>query len=306
MPDIVTVKVPATTANCGPGFDCAGIACTLYNTFTLSLSENDEIKLQTTGQGEGLLKPSERNFAIKAIRCVLQEVGYGKVGINIKMQNDIPMSRGLGSSSAAIVGGMVAANALLENKLSTERIFELATEMEGHPDNVAPALYGGVTVSVMEEGKPYCIKINTPNDLKMIAVVPEFPLSTKLAREALPETVPYKDATFNVSRVALFVAAMCQNDMTLLNLALKDRLHQPYRGKLIPGMDKVFTAAENAGALGCCISGSGSTLMAFAAKNADGKAIGEQMCDEFKKIGKDAVYHELDFDKQGACVINMA
>lgn len=305
MPESVTIKVPATSANCGPGFDCVGIACNLYNTLTLSLSESNEIKLEATGHGEGLLKPSERNFAVKAIRNVLQELGYYKTGINIKMHNDVPMSRGLGSSSAAIVGGMTAANAVLGGKLDKQRLFELATQMEGHPDNVAPAIYGGITVSIMDGNKPYCMTIKPPDNLQMIAVVPEFPLATKLAREALPKEVVFADATFNVSRAALFVASMCQNDMSLLEYALKDRLHQPYRSKFIPGMKKVFTAAKKAGAIGCFISGSGSTLMAFAPKDADGEKIGKEMCGQFANLEKNAVYHLLDFDTIGAEVISI-
>ena len=304
MPETVTIKVPATSANCGPGFDSIGLACTLYNTLTLSIMENTGIRLDATGHGQGMLKPSERNFAVKAIRRVLHELGYYNTGISIKMHNDIPMSRGLGSSSAAIVGGMTAANALLGNKLSKEDIFALATEEEGHPDNVAPAIYGGITVSIMENGKPYCIKIAPPDDLQMIALVPDFPLSTKQAREALPQSLDFKDAVFNVSRVAFFVAAMCQNDMGYMDMALSDKLHQPYRSKFIPGMNKVFSAAKGAGALGCFISGSGSTLMAFAKKSADGDIIGKSMLNELIKISKNGVYHLLDFDNDGALLIN--
>ncbi len=149
MLDNITVKVPATSANCGPGFDSLGLACNLYNTFSLSLSDEPVIKLTVTGEGEGFLKPSERNYAVRAVRRVLSEVGCQKPGMSIRMHNEIPMSRGLGSSSSAIVGSMVAANLLLDSPLSREKLLSLATEMEGHPDNVAPALYGGFTVSFM-------------------------------------------------------------------------------------------------------------------------------------------------------------
>ena len=304
MPEIVTIRVPATSANCGPGFDCIGLACNLYNTLTLSLSKYNEIHLEATGYGEGMLKPSEHNFAVKAIRSVLNELGYYKTGLIIKMHNDIPMSRGLGSSSAAIVGGMIAANAILGGNFSKEKLFEMATNMEGHPDNVAPAIYGGITVSIMDGNKPYCMQIKPPNDLQMIAVVPEFPLATKQARAALPKEVIFADATFNVSRASLFVASMCQNDMALLKFALQDRLHQPYRSKFIPGIEKVFKAAQNAGAIECFISGSGSTLMAFANKVADGRKIGRAMCEQFSALDKKAVYHLLDFDNNGAEVIS--
>ncbi len=299
----VTVKVPATSANCGPGFDCLGLACTLYNVFTLEITDENKIKLSATGEGEGMLKPSERNFAVKAVRKVMDEAGCKKPGISITMHNDIPMSRGLGSSSAAIVGGMVAANELLGNPFGKSKILDLATEMEGHPDNVAPAIFGGVTVSYMEDGRAGYIRFLPPPGLQMIAVVPDFPLPTKLAREALPEQVSMQDAVFNVSRAALFTACMCQGNLDALPFALQDRLHQPYRSKLIPGLDAAFDAAKKAGALGSVISGSGSTLMSFAGANADAGAIGRSMCEEFIKIGKDARFHLLDFDLSGAKII---
>lgn len=304
MLDSVKVKVPATCANCGPGFDSVGLACTLYNIFSVSLTDEPKIFLEAKGEGEGLLKPSERNFAIKSVRRILDEAGSKKRGIKIKMENNIPMSRGLGSSSAAIVGAMVATNALIGNVFSRETLFKIATEFEGHPDNVAPAIYGGLTVSFMEnETTPRFIRVEPPKNIKMIAVVPDFPLPTKIAREALPETVSYKDATFNVSRVALLIASMCSSDLSYLSFALQDKLHQPYRSKLIPHTDEVFAVAQKAGALGSIISGSGSTLMAFAKSDANLADIGEKMCKVFQDNGKNACCHLLDFDTQGARII---
>ncbi len=303
MPKTVTVRVPATSANCGPGFDCLGLACTLYNTFSLHITSENVVKLHATGEGEGLLKPSERNFAVKAVRSIMNAAGCKEQGIGIIMYNDIPMSRGLGSSSAAIVGGMVAANEALGRPFSKAQLLDFATEMEGHPDNVAPALYGGITVSYMHEGHAGYMRLNPPDNLQMIAVVPDFPLSTKVAREALPEKVSLQDAVFNVSRASLFTACMCNGDIASLAFALEDRLHQPYRGKLIPGFDAVFAAAKESGAIGCVISGSGSTLMAFAEKNADGAKIGRTMCNEFQKMDKSACFHLLSFDLEGAKII---
>ena len=300
----VKVKVPATCANCGPGFDSVGLACTLYNTFSISLIDEPKIFLEAKGEGEGLLRPSERNFAVKSVRRVLNEAGSQKQGMKIIMENNIPMSRGLGSSSAAIVGAMIATNALLDNVFDRETIFKMATEFEGHPDNVAPAIYGGLTVSFMDDKHtPHFIRVEPPKDMKMIAVVPDFTLSTKVAREALPKTVSYQDATFNVSRVALLIASMCSNDLSYLPFALEDKLHQPYRSKLIPHIDQVFAEAKKAGALGSIISGSGSTLMAFARKDANAVEIGRKMCKVFKDNGKNARYHLLDFDTQGARIV---
>jgi homoserine kinase len=303
MPDTVTIKIPATSANCGPGFDSVGLACSLYNTFALSCFDGSGIKLTVNGQGAGMLSSSEKNLAVKAIRRVFQEAGRHKTGIAIAMENSIPMSRGLGSSAAAIVGGMTAANALMGDPLGRERIFELAAAMEGHPDNVAPAIYGGLTVSFMENHRPYCLKLEPPDAVRMIAVVPDFPLSTQLARDALPKKVSYKDAVFNLGRAALLAASMAKGDLSLLRFALRDRLHQPYRSKFIPGMENIFAAAEETGAWGSCVSGSGPTLMAFAPKDADAKRIGEKMCEEFGRFGKNAVYHLLEFDRLGARVV---
>ncbi|MDR3349035.1 MAG: homoserine kinase [Acidaminococcales bacterium] len=303
MPDTVTVKVPATSANCGPGFDSIGLACAIYNTLTLSCGGLPGIRLAVTGQGEEFLKPSEKNFAVMAIRRVLREADWNRPGLDIKMHNGIPMSRGLGSSAAAIVGGMAAANALAGGKLSRERIFELATEMEGHPDNVAPAIYGGFTISFMENGKPRCMRLDPPDGIRMVAAVPDFPLPTKLARDALPEKAAYRDAVFNIGRAALLAASIAKGDVSFLRFALKDKLHQPYRGKFIPGMENVFAAAEKAGALGSFISGSGSALMSFVPKEADAEMIGEKMCAEFARFGKTAVWHILGFDLGGAYVV---
>jgi homoserine kinase len=249
------------------------------------------------------LKPSENNFAVMAIRRVLSEAGCHKPGLDIAMQNDIPMSRGLGSSAAAIVGGMTAANAALGGPLSRERIFELAAGMEGHPDNVAPAIYGGFTISFVEGGKPRCMRLDPPDGLQMVAVVPDFLLATKVARSALPKKVPYRDAVFNIGRAALLAACIAKGDTSFLRFSLKDKLHQPYRGKFIPGMENVFKAAEKAGALGSFISGSGSALMAFAPKGADADRIGEKMCAAFGRFGKTAAYKVIGFDAHGARVV---
>ncbi|MDR2005790.1 MAG: homoserine kinase [Acidaminococcales bacterium] len=303
MPDTITVKVPATSANCGPGFDCIGLACAIYNTFTLSCDDVPGIRLAVTGQGKDFLKPSEKNFAVMAIRRVLSEIGWNKPGLDIKMRNDIPMSRGLGSSAAAIVGGMTAANAISGGRLSRERIFELAAEMEGHLDNVAPAIYGGFTISFMENGKPRCMRLDPPDGLQMVAAVPDFTLPTKLARDVLPKKASYRDAVFNIGRAALLAASIAKGDTSFLRFSLKDKLHQPYRGKFIPGMENVFAAAGKAGALGSFVSGSGSALMAFIPKEADAEMIGGKMCAEFARFGKTAVWHVLGFDLKGACVV---
>jgi homoserine kinase len=280
-----------------------GLACTLYNSFTLSFADRPQIALDVTGEGAGLLKPQEGNFAVRAIRRLQAEVGAAPDGLAIKMQNAIPLSRGLGSSAAAIVAALASANYLLGEPLDKESLFTLATELEGHPDNVAPALYGGVTVSFLSDKKPFCFRIRPPAGLRLVAAVPDFPLPTKTARKALPARVAHRDAVFNLSRAALLAASMCGEDFSLLGYALEDKLHQPYRSKFIPGMADVFARARQAGAFGCFISGSGPTLMAFVPDTADAALIGEQMCAGFAAAGRRAVSHVLSLTGEGVRLV---
>lgn len=304
MSKVITVKVPGTTANCGSGFDTLGIACTVYNEFTLTLTEQVGLAVEVIGQGRDVIPSDERNIAVKAARAVLDRVKCPFRGMHISMNNAIPLARGLGSSAAAIVAGLVAANAATGNTLSREDILSMATEFEGHPDNVAPALFGGVTVSLMKDGQPHFLRFIPPLDLAVVVAVPAFSLSTKLARQALPNTIPFSDAVFNVSRAALLSVALCQGEFGLLRYALEDRLHQPYRQKLVPGMPDVFTAALDNGALGAALSGAGPCLMAFADHNET--AIGEAMVQAFKDNGVTAEYLLLNIDKEGTKVVTTA
>jgi homoserine kinase len=191
------------------------------------------------------------------------------------MLNRIPLSRGLGSSSAAAMGGVAAAAALAGAALGPEALLDLALPYEGHPDNITPALLGGLTVSTLVGGRVRCVKLPVPEGLKAIAVIPEFHLSTAKARRALPTMVPRADAVFNVGRVALFLAAMHAGRLDLLREAARDRLHQPYRAPLVPGMAEVLEEGERAGALACFLSGAGPTLLALT--TGDGAEIGERM-----------------------------
>ncbi|HMM21347.1 MAG TPA: homoserine kinase [Selenomonadales bacterium] len=304
MSNVVKVRVPGTTANCGSGFDTLGIACTIYNEFTLSLTGQDDLTVEVTGEGRDIIPADERNIAVKAVRAVLDRVGWPGRGMHIAMTNAIPLARGLGSSAAAIVAGLVAANAATGNTLSPKDILAMATAFEGHPDNVAPALTGGVTVSFLQDGQPHSLRFVPPSALSLVVAVPAFTLATELARQALPQTVPFSDAVFNVSRAALLSVALCQGEFGLLRYALEDRLHQPYREKLVPGMPEVFAAAMNNGALGVALSGAGPCLMAFADRNE--AAIGEAMVQAFKDIGVTAAYLSLNIDTEGTKVLSTA
>ncbi len=300
----VKILVPATSANCGPGFDVMGLACDLYNEFTYELTARG-FELNVTGEGSERLHPSGKNLAFSSFFRLWNELtGRRYTGLKITMKNRIPLSRGLGSSSTAIVAGLMAANYFTGSTLTKQQLVDYATEIEGHPDNVAPALLGGVTVSYMAYGKAGSLRFLPAKELRFIAAVPSEPLSTAKARQAIPETVSHKDAVFNAGRCALLVSALLTGEYRFLPDALEDRLHQPYRMPLINGTQAVFKAAKNAGAYGAIISGAGSTLMAYASPDADCDAIGKAMQQAFEKAGQQAVYHVLKLDAEGARVID--
>jgi homoserine kinase len=301
MSKTVKVRVPGTTANCGPGFDAVGIACTIYNELELTLSTEKNLEIEIVGDGRGIIPIDHRNVVWQAIQQVLAITGTGYQGARIKMMNHVPLARGLGSSAAAIVAGLVAANAATEGLLSKQEIFELATQIEGHPDNVAPALYGGVTLSAVYQGHAQCLRFLPPLELSMVVAVPEFNLSTKDSRQVLPEQVAYQDAVFNISRAALLIGALSQGEFSFLKCALEDKIHQPYREQLIPGMQDVFNAANEMGALGAAISGAGPCLIAFTQQNTD--RIGAAMVAAFQANKIEASYLVLNIDKEGAKVL---
>ncbi len=300
MTATVTVAVPATTANCGAGFDSLGIACNLYNHLTLTLSPGEALSITGTGEGSDNIPHTRQNLIVRCIEQLLITVGDKRRGIALQFNNRIPLSRGLGSSSAAIVSGLYAANCLVDNPLSKAELLSLATSIEGHPDNVAPALFGGCTIAYMEGGKAKCLVYQPKQALILVAAVPNFHLSTKRAREALPAAVPFGDAVYNASRSALLVGALLSGESAFLADALGDKLHQPYRAPLIPGMEAVFAAAKGAGADGAVISGAGPTLMAFVtAGEAVAKRVGEAMQAAFARTGASATIHCLAIDTQG-------
>lgn len=299
------VRIPATTANCGPGFDTLGIACTLYNEVLLEMTETTgQIEIGVSGDGADSLPVNDRNLVLRSVQAVFEKAGKQLAGIRLTLRNNIPLSRGLGSSSAAIVGGVVAANAVLGGKFSPDELLDLATKLEGHPDNVAPALLGGFTISVMQGGQVVCLRLPVPEELQLVVCIPDFRLSTNKARQAIPASVPHRDAVYNVSRTALLVGAMASGQIGYLADALDDKLHQPYRAALIPGMMEVFAAGKAAGALGVAMSGAGPSLMAYTTEKID--AIGEAMVQAFKKYDISSRYLCLGIDYQGARIVDFA
>ncbi|WP_196594328.1 homoserine kinase [Pectinatus sottacetonis] len=297
----IRVRVPATTANCGPGFDTLGIACNIYNELELILLKDETLDITISGEGTSYLPVNEKNLIWKVIKKLLELTKAPYKGAIIKMHNNIPLSRGLGSSAAAISAGILAVNYALGEPFGKQEIFELAAEIEGHPDNVAPVIFGGMTTSLTYKDKVKTFSFIPKIPLKMVVAVPEFFLATKKAREVLPVNISVKDAAFNIGHVSSLVAAMCMGNTEVLTYAFEDKLHQPYRADLIPGMYDVFAAAKHAGALGAAISGAGPSLIAFTIENET--TIGQAMVDTFAKHKIDSHYLILDIDKKGACRI---
>jgi homoserine kinase len=305
MKKSVTVRVPATSANCGPGFDSRGLALTLYNDFTFTISdETFGFSLDVEGEGKDSFHASGRNMAFASFLAVWNKITDRKrIGIHVRMNNQVPKSRGLGSSSTAIVAGVTAASILSGANLSQDEILQESNRLEGYPDNVAPAIYGGFTISFQENGVAHTLRTVPKMPLQFIAVVPDMQLSTHMAREAIPKEIAHPDAVFNASRTALLTAALLEDRPELLQYALEDKLHQPYRAGLIPGLPEVFTAAEEAGAYKCIISGSGSTLLAYASPEKDGDAIGKAMVEAFARCGQTSRYLILQLNTKGTEIL---
>ena len=254
----VKILVPATSANVGAGFDALGLALSLHNTVTME--EGDKLDIMAS---DGSLVPTgTSNLIYRSAKAVYEQLGKPIKGLRIRQENPIPMARGLGSSSACIVAGILGANALLGNPLTKWQMLTLATSIEGHPDNVAPAMLGGFVSSVFDEGQVFTARKEINEELAFAAFIPNFKLLTEKARAALPKTVDRRDAVYNLSRAALATAAFCDGDYELLRVATKDALHQQYRLPLIPGGERVFEIAWDLGAYAVYISGAGPTIMA--------------------------------------------
>lgn len=257
------VKAPATSANMGPGFDCMGVALNIYN--TVEIHEIPEgLIIKNHGRDAGLIPGDNTNLIYRAMERVFDETGFAPSGLKITSYNDIPVARGLGSSAASTAAGLLLGNALTDEKLNMERIIELGADLEGHPDNIVPALMGGMTLSYARETPSVgYIKLDFPKDLCMLVMVPDFSLTTAEARGVLPRQVDLGNAVFNVGRAALMVAALTTGKPEHLKYAVQDKLHQPYREKLIPNMQDIFDQAYKAGARGVYLSGAGSALVAI-------------------------------------------
>jgi homoserine kinase len=241
------------------------MALDLWNTLTVEiLPAGSDPAVVVLGEGEGELDTDTQNLTYQAIKFLFNEANAPLPPLSLRCQNAIPLSRGMGSSAAAISGGLVAANRLLDDIFSQDDLLEMAATIEGHPDNVAAAVHGGMRLVVMNENRLYTAPIRLPEDMQAVLFIPERRIATADARRVLPEHISVADAVYNMSRTALLVASMESEHPEYLNIATQDRLHQPYRQTIFPQMKVIFAAAQAAGALGVFLSGSGSTILAFA------------------------------------------
>lgn len=275
----VSYKVPATTANLGPGFDCLGLALPIYNIITI-----EETVMPSTGIEVNVMKDFENaelieeldsipndkdNIVYKAVEILYNLVGQDPSEIKINIKSSIPIAKGLGSSASVIVGGLMAANDLLGNPADEAALLSIATEAEGHPDNVVPAILGGLVMSSMEDdGSVIYRRLDWPEDWHITVCIPDFELATNISRSVLPEKVPMEDAKFNARRLAMLIHAIDTVDAKLMKSALEDRLHQPYREKLVPGFKEIKEALKHEeNVLGTVISGAGPSIVIFSQKN---------------------------------------
>ena len=292
----VQVRVPATSANLGPGFDTLGLALSLHN--EVVAEEADGITVRIEGEGADWLAQNGDNIVARGVRLAYEETGRAFKGCALTCVNRIPTARGLGSSAAAWVGGLVAGNALLGAPLSKDGLLALAARAEGHPDNVAAAVLGGLTVSCATPAGISAVSLPVPRSLAWVVLIPTMTRSTAEARALLPPSVPREDAVFNVQRVALLLASLQAGRSDTLGAALDDRLHQPYRLKLFPWLPDVAAAARAAGALGCVLSGAGPALLAVVP--GDGGAVARAMERALKKAGVEGSARAFDVDADGA------
>lgn len=299
----VRVRVPASTANFGPGFDTIGMALEMYLWVEMTVSDRTSINL--VGERVQGLPTDQSNLIYQVAKQVFQVAGVEMPELEISMCSDIPLTRGLGSSASAIVAGMVAANRLLgEKSLPKDQLFRLATALENHPDNVGPSLYGGIIVASWDGQDVHHISIKPPSEMEVLAVIPHCELATEVARKALPDSYSKGDTAYNVSRVALLTAALCTGDLTKLKFAMEDKMHQPYRQSLIPGLEQLLLHAPDHGALGVALSGAGPTVLAIVDKNSTRKQeLEEFMVTEFRQHGIDSDAVWLKPDTVGAIIV---
>ena len=292
----VSARIPASTTNLGPGFDVLGLALQLYSTITLEPSDTDT-EVVVSGVDADKIPNTPEHVAFQAVELVFKRSGTKRPnGFKLHIDNGIPAIRGLGGSGTAILGGLLTANILCGVPFSDAELLNFATEMEGHPDNVAASLYGGIVVSAQEEERVHTIRLTCPSELSIVLAIPNFPLSTKQAREVLPKSVDFADAIYNTSRSTLLIASIATGQFEMLKVAMKDKLHQPYRTALIPGFNDVAEAAIANGALSVALSGAGPTVAAYCLEHAEQVAKQMQIAFNIHQIVCDIKILKADAD----------
>ena len=310
----VSVRVPATVANIGPGFDCLGMALPIYNIITI-----EETVLPGTGVEINVIAnedvtdelslehiPMDENSIIyKAVELLYNSIGQTPSELKITIHTEIPIAKGLGSSAAVIVGGLIAANELLGHPADEQALLSIATEVEGHPDNVTPAIVGGLVLTSTEEDGSITYKKLPWNDEWVLTLcVPETELATEISRSVLPPEVPMEDAVFNVQRMGMFVQALHTKDEELMKLALKDKLHQPYRMKLVPGLEKVMNNLKHEeSVLGTVLSGAGPSVLVISRKHNLDK-IKNIVKESWNDLNINVQLYNLPIDEFGAVIVH--
>ncbi len=306
----VSVKVPATTANLGPGFDCLGLALPIYNTITVEETimpgTGIEINIidETNEQDIISIPTDENNIVYKAIELLYNSIGQTPDELKITINTHIPIARGLGSSAAVVVGGLLAANKLLGSPADEAALLSIASEIEGHPDNVTPAIVGGFVIASFEEdGSVIYRKLPWPKDWKITVCIPDYELATDIARSVIPKDIPLKDAIFNLKHSAMLVEAVNSQDKELMKFALNDKLHQPYREKLVPGMKEIKDALKHEeNVLGCVLSGAGPSLLVVSYGNNLNK-IKEIISKTWLDLNVKSQIYTLDVEENGAVIL---
>ncbi len=296
----IKLRIPGTTANLGPGFDTLGLALNIYNYIELD-TNTDQLTIEIQGQGENQLATDTTNLTYQAIKKVFDATGKKIFPLKIKQINEIPLASGLGSSAAACVGGLVAANLLLQEPLTKDELLVLATEIEGHPDNAAPALLGGLVIAGKDEGELICSKIEPANPPNIIVLIPDYPIRTKDSRAILPSQVPFQDAVANLGHLALLIDCFVSGNYKNFYFGCRDKLHQKYRKALVPGFEQVIAACLKSGGLGAALSGAGPTIVGFAHENV--YQIGACMQQAFLNQGIESKIIVTQINKEGICQI---
>jgi len=304
-----SVKVPATSANLGPGFDSFGLALPIYNTVTIEetvlpgtgieiniLSENDDVIQH--------IPTDESSIIYKAIELLYNSIGQNPNEIRVSIKSGIPIAKGLGSSASVIVGGIIAANELLGRPADEAALLSIATEVEGHPDNITPAIVGGMTISSFEEdGSVVYRKLPWPKDWKVTVCIPDYELATDISRSVLPSEIKIEDAVFNLRRSAMFVNALYNEDADLMKLAMRDRIHQPYRKTLVPGLVQIIDNLRHTdGVIGTALSGAGPSMLVVSCGNCD-EAIKEIVAGTWEGLNVSADVRTLNVELEGARII---